>query len=704
MLFAHSGTGSHGEQVAQAIDFDGTNDYLNRASDFTGNADGKTFTFSTWGWLGQVGSNQRIYRADTSNVYFDIYINTSQQIILTAKNAAGVTILSATVTSLLPVANTFANILISVDLANASNRSAYITDVAASVTWTTYTNDSINFTCSPHAINDGGSTKGRFAHLYLDYTYRDLSNSANRRLFITADRKPAASGALITLSPIAYFKMDDPATAHVNSGTGGNMVLNGTIARSSRGPNQFNAAYSDLDGSADYLSRTAAPTGIVDGKQFTFHCVLNTDTIASSGYIAEFGSNTDVRFRVNAAGGTGNIAIVACNSAGTFILICTTSVALVAGRNYVLDASIDLSSTSKRHIAINGVVDSSVTWTTYTNDTIDFDIATTPRYRVGTSVSATNYFDGRLGEVFFHNSYIDLSVAANLAKFVTGTGIDAKPADLGANGELPLGTSPLIYCPMRGNDAGKNYGTGGDFTVNSGPFTGARGPNEFWGNKATFNGTTSVISKTSQLAGAADGKVFLLSFFVSKNASTAYTIVDTTGATCRVTINASNQLVIVAKNAGGSTILNATVTTTIANTTNTHALVSIDLANTSNRAVYLNNVSASVTWTTYTNDSIDFTVADFYVGSETGGSNKFAGSLAEFFFTTPAAYVDISQEATRLKYRDAFGGCVDLAANGSNPTGSQPGVYLRFDPAAFGTNAGSGGAFTASNITDGGQL
>jgi len=33
---------------AEAVDFDGTNDYLRRTSDLTGNTDGKTFTFSFW--------------------------------------------------------------------------------------------------------------------------------------------------------------------------------------------------------------------------------------------------------------------------------------------------------------------------------------------------------------------------------------------------------------------------------------------------------------------------------------------------------------------------------------------------------------------------------------------------------------------------------------------------------------------------------
>ena len=347
-----------------------------------------------------------------------------------------------------------------------------------------------------------------------------------------------------------------------------------------------------------------------------------------------------------------------------------------------------------------------MTWNTYTNSAIGFNITSTPRYRVGCNVDAApaNFVNGRLGNILFHTGYIDLSIPSNLSKFVTGTGIDAKPAELGANGELPLGVQPLIYLPMYGNNAGKNYGSGGDFTVNSGPFTGARGPNEFRGNRATFNGTASVISKTAQLSGIADSKVFLLSFFIKKTGSVLYTICDTTGAAVRVTIDASNRLVIVAENSAGTVILSATVTTTITNTTDTHVIMSIDLANASNRAIYLNNVSASVTWTTYTNDLIDFTVTDFYIGSEVGGGNKFAGDLSEFFLTTPTSYVDITQEPVRLKFRDAFGYCVDLGSNGSTPLGTQPVVYLRFDPSAFGVNAGSGGNFTASNINDGGQL
>ena len=96
-------------------------------------------------------------------------------------------------------------------------------------------------------------------------------------------------------APILYLPMDDPATAHVNQGTGGNFTLNGTIARSGRGPNQYNTPYSDLDGAADYLSRTSI-TGIADGKAFTTSFVVNAD--ANGGYVIHFASATSTRFYV----------------------------------------------------------------------------------------------------------------------------------------------------------------------------------------------------------------------------------------------------------------------------------------------------------------------------------------------------------------------------------------------------------------------
>ena len=92
--------------------------------------------------------------------------------------------------------------------------------------------------------------------------------------------------------------------------------------------------------------------------------------------------------------------------------------------------------------------------------------------------------DGAVSDFYFDNSYIDLTKDNPF-----WNSNENKPAYLGQNGELPTGSAPLIYLPLRADAPGKNKGTGGDFTVN-GTLEGARGPSEFWANSAEFDGSS----------------------------------------------------------------------------------------------------------------------------------------------------------------------------------------------------------------------
>lgn len=685
---------------AYAIDYDGTNDYLSKSSDLTGNANGKTFTFSAWVWWdgGTAGTVAKI-----GNLLIEY---TSGADTLTITSSGGP--LSASISTAYLPKNTFVHILISIDMANSSNRSVYINDVAQSVTWTTYTNSNITFTGTSHRVGADGSNaqkvKGRLSNVYLDYTYRDLSVTSNRRLFITSNLTPAAGQQ--GLNPIIYLPMDDPTTVGTNSGTGGNFVLNGTIARSGRGPNQYNVPYSNLDGAADYLSSTSV-TGLSDGKAFTVSAWVNIDSLAANNSILRIGSTTSsarLAFYVTSTG----FNIAAENSISTQILLANTIgiVTPAVGRNFHVIYSVDLSDTNKRHLAINGQI-ISPTWATYTNDTIDFSVAS-PRVAIGSRPESSDlWLNGRLGGVFFHTSYIDLSVAANLAKFVTGTGIDAKPVDPGSDGSLPLGVQPLIYLPMYGNNAGKNYGSGGDFTVNSGPYTGARGPNEFWGNKADFDGSTGYLYRTSALSGVSNGKTFSASFWINPDSGIIETPIfnidsASTSAVFKIAKDSSGRIWVYATNSAGAVILDGYGSVLGGGVAN-FVQISIDLTNTAKRYVYFNGSVVSMTWTTYTNDTIQLSNSVIRIGAYEDGSSFLDGKLSEFYFTTE--YIDFSQEANRLKFRDAFGNPVSLGADGSTPTGTAPAIYMRFDPASFGTNSGAGGNFTVNGtITDGGQL
>jgi len=691
---------------AEAVDFDGTNDYLRRTSDLTGNTDGKTFTFSFWTWIPVGAPLGFVYYANNAGTgRFLVEVGAGQTVRIRGWTTSGTATLDVTTVSVVP-AGTFVNVLISVDLANAANRRIYMNDVAVGATWTTYGNNNIDFTCLQHDIcSNGSSADGtkRLSNVYLDYTYRDLSVEANRRLFVTADLKPAAGQA--ALNPILYLPMSDPTTVGTNTGTGGNFTLTGTIARSGRGPNQYNAPYSDLDGSADYLSRTTAPTGIADSNTFTLHCTLQPDALSAGAHnVISFSSSSDVKFRFYLQSG-GTAVLNGYTSAGTNVLtINFSSGTFVVGRNYVIDVSVDLSDTAKRHVYVNGQ-SVAVTWATYTNNNIDFAITTTPRYNVSADSTNSAFYNGKLGALWFNTSYIDLSVASNRAKFVSGTGIDAKPVDLGATGELPTGTSPLIYLPMYGNNAGKNYGTGGDFTVNSGPYTGARGPNEFWGNKAVFNGTTGRLSR-STMSGVSASSTVSGSFWINVTnypGSQAGILYGSSGLRILLSSTSTQPLTFVATNSAGTTILSVqTNTSTIATGINYFVRYCFDMTNAAKRFVYINDVSQSLIVSTYTNANIAHDLMAPIIGWN-NGSGYLDGGLAEMYMTT--SYIDFSLESERLKFRDAFGYPVNLSAQITAAAIPTPPIYVRFDPASQGTNSGTGGDFTKTGtITDGGQL
>ena len=702
-LIAAAGNGISTGDVAEAIDFDGTNDYLRRTSDLTGNTTSKTFTFSAWIWQGDTATSYFYVVSNGTNQRFVVRV-VSGTLSVEGTNTSNAVILQVTC-DLAAVSRTatFYHVLISMDMANAANRSIYINDIAQSLTVTTYTNAAIPFNQVDHVVagTEGGGArdKGRLSNVFLDYTYRDLSVTANRRLFVTADLKPADGQA--SLNPILYLPLNDPTAPGANAGTGGNFTLTGTVARSGRGPNQYNAPYSTFDGGSDYLSRTTAPTGIANGKQFTWSFVTLSNS-ASTGHILTISTSTSYRVRVYASGSAVNFQFY--NSAGTRILgFEIVSPDFVTGRNNVICISVDLSDTAKRHIFLNGVA-YATTWSPYTNDNINCNVTTTPRYYIGAGNVPSQYYNGNLGALWFNTSYIDLSVADNLAKFVTGTGIDAKPVDLGATGELPTGTAPIIYLPMYGNNAGKNYGTGGDFTVNSGPYTGARGPNEFWGNLADFNGTTGYLARTSALSGVSDGKTFSCSFWINYDTNNRwiFDLSQTSGIILRAYVTASNTLDVDAQNSAGTTILNTVTTTTISG--NTFVQICCDMTDSSKFKIYLNGVLATTTLTTYTNDTIPFSIADkVYIGCRSNLSSFWDGRISEFYLTT--SYIDFTQEANRLKFRDAFGNPVDLTQQIEDAAIPNPAIYMRFPPTAFGTNSGTGGNFTVNGtITDGGQL
>jgi hypothetical protein len=699
---------------AEAIDFDGTNDYLSRLSDLVGNTNSQTFTFSCFvypigsstNWLylatDSITNSRTFIRLNPSSGSFTVSVRGIDASFNTCFEILNVSLIAA---------NTWSSLIVSVN--NAINTMwVSVNDVASSFSDPFSNTNAIDFTWNQHyvGIQSNNEYLGRMSNVFLDYTYRDLSVEANRRLFVTADLKPTLGQA--ALNPILYLPMSDPTAPGVNTGTGGNFDLTGVVARSGRGPNQYNVPYSDLDGSADFLNRTTALSGLTDGGAFTISCCFIADTTTDNQHILSFRADNSRRFYFMYDGGL--LTVVGFNSAGSVVLVGVATASIVINRNVSVQLSVDLSSTSNRSLYVNGQA-ASVTWSTYTvGGSIDFVGSANNGVAVGYDAAAAggNYFNGKIGAVWFNTSYIDLSVPANLAKFVTGTGINATPVDLGATGQLPTGTSPLIYLPLYGNNAGRNYGTGGNFTVNSGPYTGARGPNEFWGNWAVMSNAptgNNALFRNTGVVGVANSKTFTLSFAVNltsrpNNSGFLYFIGTAGNIAFFVSFDtaATGALYLTGRNSSGTVILDATVSNVFSDGVQYYVQISVDLNNSANRSIYVNGVARTVTWTTYTNDFIQLAFGgQVWIGR--GPANAINGRLSEFYFST--GYVDFTQEANRLKFIDAFGNPVNLTQQIEALAIPNPAIYMRFPPTAFGTNSGTGGNFTVNGtITDGGQL
>jgi hypothetical protein len=688
------GFGAFAQQAAgtqaQAIDFDGTNDYLSRSTDLTGNTDSKTFTFGFWVWLTNTGSNQYIYDRGSR---FVVYVTSAGAVAILGYNTSGLLRLNATTAANAVAWETFINITISIDLANTANRYLYLNDVAQSVTWSNYINDTLNFAGTNHYLLAATSSvtsleKGRASNVFLDYTYRDLSVTANRRLFVTADLKPAAGQA--ALNPIMYLPMSDPTQPGLNQGTGGNFTLNGVVARSGRGPNQYNAPLSSF---ASASSQTLFRAINLTTTNFTLAFSLRPTTTGSLQSQISYYVNSNSTINLFRTTANGNFVLRYFNGSSDVWTITLPNTS-IANRNYNIVIS---NSSTSSHVSVNGVV------TTSSGISSAIPINGTLKI-MGDHNVATR--DGIIGALWFNTSYIDLSVAANLAKFVTGTGINAYPVDLGASGELPTGTSPLIYLPMYANNAGKNYGTGGDFTVNSGPYTGARGPNEFWGNQAVFNtNPLNFLNRSSGSIILSGVSTLSLSFYIRITASptAAANILYSEGSggpAIKVLLGEAGTSAIdfYMYDSLGTEILHArcaTLTTGI----NNHVCAYFDLSNSTKRGVYVNGAASSTTYFTYTNSTAGSSTSAS-IGNGVDGLNS---RLSEVYVTN--TYIDFSQEANRLKFRDAFGNPTDLPSAITALSVPNPPIYMRFPPTSFGTNSGTGGNFTVNGtITDGGQL
>ena len=231
-IAAASGGGAY---AADGINFDGTNDYLTRGADLTGNADSKLITGSLWFKRDATG-NQKFYTASGSLHRIHILSGHTFEVRLEGVSSGEI----VTMDGLTGMSDTTAwhHFCFCVDTADINKMKFFFDDADDLDNGSkAVTDENIDFTLSSHAIGattSGGSKwNGCLADVWLAFgQYLDISVTANRRKFIDASGNPVnlgSDGSTPTgTAPIMFFQ-GATASWHTNKGSGGGFTENGAL-------------------------------------------------------------------------------------------------------------------------------------------------------------------------------------------------------------------------------------------------------------------------------------------------------------------------------------------------------------------------------------------------------------------------------------------------------------------------------------------
>ena len=215
---------------------------------------------------------------------------------------------------------------------------------------------------------------------------------------------------------------------------------------------------------------------------------------------------------------------------------------------------------------------------------------------------------------------------------------------------------------------------------------------------ATFDGSNDYMTRGGSLTGSADSKVGTIACRIRLNGGDASTmsLIHNTGGALHFRRLSDNTFTIKAENSGGTTILNnPTASTYTSGSTWLNILISWDLGNDTVALMYINDSDDADTATTFTDDTIDYTVSNWAVG-ETLGATDLLNADIDFLWCDFTQKIDFSVEANRRLFFDATGERVDLGCNGETPTGTSPIIYLNRSYDDFEDNQGTGGDFTVT--------
>ena len=205
---------------AQGVHFD-TATYL-QANSMVGVTNSKKVTFSLWFRLNNLNAGGHTFLATASHgLAVGITGVSNKQITITGNNG---TDLSVVTTSAVISDLNWHHILLSLDMSDSSKLHLYLDDTEiTALTVTTFNDNNLAFNGSTALAENIWAVD--MADLWVDYgTYMDLTQTGNRRKFISAAGAPVylgADGSVPTGTQPEIFFTGDPSTWNTNKGTAG---------------------------------------------------------------------------------------------------------------------------------------------------------------------------------------------------------------------------------------------------------------------------------------------------------------------------------------------------------------------------------------------------------------------------------------------------------------------------------------------------
>lgn len=249
-IFTTSAAGAASMGTAEAVVFDGTNDYSSRSGGIT-ISDGKQGTLSVFYYLNST-VNQQVITNEGNGIVggFYLQIQSGVGILLQGRDSTNTECLALTDGGGRSTGQWY-HVVASWDL--AANVAAMYLDDVAHTGLTNRQNQNIAYN-SIHGNGDWSigagisqvhgiyqKLNGEIGPLYFTDEYIDLTVAANRRKFSNSDGTPADLGAdgSIPTGTAAKIFMNGNATywnAGTNGGTGGAFTMTGSVADSSNEP------------------------------------------------------------------------------------------------------------------------------------------------------------------------------------------------------------------------------------------------------------------------------------------------------------------------------------------------------------------------------------------------------------------------------------------------------------------------------------